>query len=343
MTIPPGVKSICHGAFWGCKGLTTITIPASVTFVATFAFHSCDWLTTVTMCGECPDDGNEIFLQCPELLSIHVPSNAKSWAGMKEWQGIPITTANAVSKSNKRMELVDDCMWTYRVNNGEATIVATKRRSKDCAVSYLPKGHVVIPSILGGVGVTCIGSSAFKESDGLTSVVIPPTVKCIGAEAFHCCYYLKSVEIPEGVTNIQGHAFRYCNRLTSVKIPSSVTHIGPGAFNGCSSLTSFVVSQKNANFASINGLLCTKDGKTVIAGVNGDVVIPSGVMNIESAAFYHYGVKSVKIPGSVTNIGDLAFYFCHSLKSIHVPANAKNWAGMKKFQGIPLVFDAESR
>ena len=29
------------------------------------------------------------------------------------------------------------------------------------------------------------------------------------------------------------------------------------------------------------------------------------------------------------------------LKSIHVPANAKSWAGMKEWQGIPLVFDAK--
>ena len=29
------------------------------------------------------------------------------------------------------------------------------------------------------------------------------------------------------------------------------------------------------------------------------------------------------------------------LKSIHVPAKVKSWAGMKDWMGIPLVFDAK--
>ena len=34
---------------------------------------------------------------------------------------------------------------------------------------------------------------------------------------------------------------------------------------------------------------------------------------------------------------------CKMLKAIHVPPNAKSWAGMKEWQGIPLVFDAETK
>ena len=32
---------------------------------------------------------------------------------------------------------------------------------------------------------------------------------------------------------------------------------------------------------------------------------------------------------------------CSKLKSIHVPAKAKSWEGMKDWFGIPLVFDAK--
>ena len=42
------------------------------------------------MRGERPDAPNNIFQGCGKLGSIHVPANAKSWAGMKEWQGIPL-------------------------------------------------------------------------------------------------------------------------------------------------------------------------------------------------------------------------------------------------------------
>jgi len=54
------------------------------------AFEDCKELTTVTMCGERPNSRDGVFNKCNTLSAIHVPANAKSWAGMKEWQGIPL-------------------------------------------------------------------------------------------------------------------------------------------------------------------------------------------------------------------------------------------------------------
>ena len=49
-----------------------------------------------------------------------------------------------------------------------------------------------------------------------------------------------------------------------------VTSIGYSAFSGCSGLMSISVGPGNANYKSVNGLLLSKDGKTLIQGVNGD-------------------------------------------------------------------------
>ena len=75
-----------------------ITIPSTlggypVTGIGNDAFRGCSGLTSVTMLGERPDtpkrpDG--IFEGCGNLKSIHVLANAKSWEGMKNWQGIPL-------------------------------------------------------------------------------------------------------------------------------------------------------------------------------------------------------------------------------------------------------------
>ena len=42
------------------------------------------------MRGERPTSNNSIFKGCGKLKSIHVPAKAKSWAGMKDWHGIPL-------------------------------------------------------------------------------------------------------------------------------------------------------------------------------------------------------------------------------------------------------------
>ena len=68
-----------------------MTIPAGVAKIEGGAFYNCGELTEVTMLGERPEAPNAIFNKnCGKLKSIHVPANAKSWAGMKDWFGIPL-------------------------------------------------------------------------------------------------------------------------------------------------------------------------------------------------------------------------------------------------------------
>ena len=90
VTIPEGVTSIGNCAFHYCTNLTSVTIPNSVTSIGSGAFSGCSELANVTMRGERPEAQKEIFKKCGKLKAIHVPANAKSWAGMKEWQGSPL-------------------------------------------------------------------------------------------------------------------------------------------------------------------------------------------------------------------------------------------------------------
>ena len=81
-------------------------------------------------------------------------------------------------------------------------------------------GAVTIPESVTYNGntysVTSIGSSAFRDCSGLTSVEIPNSVTSIGNLAFQNCSGLTSVVIPNSVTSIGDWTFGYCSGLTSV-------------------------------------------------------------------------------------------------------------------------------
>ena len=158
-------------------------------------------------------------------------------------------------------------------------------------------GDLVVPAELGGFPVVGIRDSAFQG-----------------------CTALKSVEIPDSVTSIGDRAFANCSGLASVMISASVRRIGYYAFENCSKLNSFFVAEDNPYYKSVSGLLLTKDGKTLVMGVNGDVTIPDGVTRIAGTAFEGCdGLTSISIPDSVTSIEYSAFSGCEGLKCVILP------------------------
>ncbi|MCR5069660.1 MAG: leucine-rich repeat domain-containing protein [Prevotella sp.] len=228
-------------------------------------------------------------------------------------------------------------------------------------------GAITIPEYVtyNGVtySVTTIGSSAFSNCSGLTSVTIPSSVTGIDNYAF---FYsgLTSVTIPNSVTTIGKEAFSNCNRLkkvivpnidiknwcsivfssskdnplyyahhlysdenteiTELVIPDGVTSINNSAFYGCSGLTSVTIPSS-----------VTTIGSYAFSGCSGltSVTIPSSVTSIGSYAFSGCsGLTSVTIPNSVTSIGDWAFYGCSGLTSVTIP-NSVTSIGNSAFSG----------
>ena len=200
------------------------------------------------------------------------------------------------------------------INNG-TELEVTFRGSYYDFYSNEYQGNVVIPEEVTFMNrtrkVTSIGTLAFADCSGLTSVTIPNSVTSIEYGAFSVCLGLTSVTIPNSVTSIGDGAFDHCSGLTSVTIPNSVTSIGDDAFRECSSLTSVTI-----------GNSVTSIGGSAFSGCSGltSVTIPNSVTSIGHDAFGGCsGLTSVTIGNSVTSIGNRAFSVCSGLTSITIP------------------------
>ncbi len=276
-----------------------VTIPSSlggkpVTVIGECAFRSCSGLTSVTIPDSVKGIGSRAFQNCGGLTSVTIPDGVTSinWSAFSGCSGL-----------------------TSVMLPDSVTYIS----------DYAFSGCSNLTSVTIPDGVTRIGDCAFRSCSGLTSMTIPDSVTSIGSRAFQNCGGLTSVTIGNGVTSIGSEAFYKCGGLTSVTIGNGVTSIGSKAFLGCGGLMSILVAPGNANYKSENGLLLSKDGKTLVQGVNGNVVIPGGVTSIEEYAFYGCsGLASVTIPDGVTSIGDATFYGCSGLTSIKIPNNVTN-------------------
>ena len=157
-----------------------------------------------------------------------------------------------------------------------------------------------------------LGSRAFYNCSGLTSLSLPSGITSIGWEAFSGCSGLTSLSLPSGITSMGNEAFSGCSGLTSLSLPSGITSIGWEAFSGCSGLTSLSLP---------SGI--TSIGWEAFSGCSGltSLSLPSGLTSIDFNAFSGCsGLTSLSLPSGITSIGGNAFSGCSGLTSIYVYA-----------------------
>ena len=163
--IPSSLKSvtvtggnILYGAFYNCRGLTSVTIPDSVTSIGEQAFYNCRGLTSITIPDSVTSIGDSAFSSCNALTRIIGSSYATSviakQCGASTFEVI-ITSGTSIGE--------------YAFNNCSALTITI------------------------GNGVTSIGNYAFHNCSSLTSVSISDSVTSIGSCVFEYCSGLKTV------------------------------------------------------------------------------------------------------------------------------------------------------
>lgn len=200
--------------------------------------------------------------------------------------------------------------------------------------SYSCYGNRAIKSVEFGEGVSRIGSYAFSSCSELTSVKFSEGVTEIGTQSFYNCTKISSLDFPSTLTTIDDFAFFYLPLLEEVTLPASVSRLGSAPFGDCPSLRSIVVEEGNKNYASLDGVLFTKDmtrlinypigdGKesytmpasVTVVGANSmrnnvvmtEISLSPALTTIEAGAFNYCAVTSFTIPAGVSMIGASAF------------------------------------
>ena len=326
LVLPEGLKAVGTDAFAGCTGLTEVTIHDGVTAIGKSAFSDCSGLTGVVIPDSVTAIGDSAFSDCSGLTEMVIPHSVKAigvgvFKRCNRLTKITVDSGNAHYMSQNDLLLTRDGRTLVQGVNGAVTIPSGVTVIAESAFEgYDGLTQVTLPA-----GVEVIGPNAFYRCGGLTDVAIPAGVEVIGPAAFYGCGGLTDVAIPAGVEAIGVNAFYGCSGLADAVIPASVTNIGERAFAACGRLKAISVEAGNEVYSSRNGMLLTKDGTTLIQGVNGEVEIPPGVVTIGEWAFVYYAdLTRVVIPASVRNIGAYAFHYCESLTNVVMQGGVTN-------------------
>ncbi len=175
-----------------------------------------------------------------------------------------------------------------------------------------------------GAALRETGDHAFYYNKELESVTLPSSMKVLGSYSFDNCSALRSITLNEGLEEIRNGAFSGTG-IEKLHLPST---LNPGKDNGSSviafwseaSLTELTVDKKNPYVNSEDGVLYSKDGKTVVAVPAGktDVTIPDEVETISREAFSSWTGSEITLPTSVRTIEKQAFKMCSNLVSVNI-------------------------
>lgn len=122
------------------------------------------------------------------------------------------------------------------------------------------------------------------------------------------------------VTAIAEKAFQLNKTVRSFTIGSKIRSIGSCAFARCASLTNIYVDRGNPYYQSIDGVLYSGDGKTLLsyptAKAYSSYPVASGTETIGERAFYSCkALTSLSFPDSMRSIGEYAFAWCTAVKT----------------------------
>ncbi len=184
-----------------------------------------------------------------------------------------------------------------------------------------------VTSLLGGGDATI----KYKIENGEATVVSVPNKSAI-----------TKITIPdeyEGVpiTKIADYAATNLEYVTDFSIGKNVKEIGVWALENNQNIIAFKVDEANKSFCDVDGVLFTKDMKTLLfypiakdlveeKNNEGNIIevseytIPDGVETIRTKAFYKcYPLKEIIIPDSVKRIEEKAFFRCDKIGELKLP------------------------
>ncbi|MFR3919976.1 MAG: leucine-rich repeat protein [Clostridia bacterium] len=337
LTIPDSVVTIGSGAFSGVTGLKTIIIPGTVKTISTSAFAFNTTLETVVIEEGVQIIGQQAFNGCSNLRSINLPQSLTKIGHLAFY----------------------DCKKIERVT--------IPRGVRDIG-NYVFANCTLLADAVFENGNDIVSDSCFTNCSNLRKVTIPSTVQTINSTAFNNCLKLDEInlednqsyvfdngilktadgtkivfmtngllanistfEIPNGVTNFGMNIGLYTN-IKQINIPSTLESLG-AANKFPKSISNVIVDENNTRYASENGILYTKDDKTLIMCYlkEKDINIQEGILTLNAYCFKQAeNAENIILPESLQTISSSALRENNKFNKILIGKNVSSISPMFK-------------
>ncbi len=200
----------------------------------------------------------------------------------------------------------------------EGTQISWKLTVDEAGWDLVGKGDPYTLTLTGtGPMVSWTAGNGFSKSpwisykDNITTIVVEDGITSIGDWNFIGCSSIMRIRLADSVTSIGESPFTYKSLLKEFHCPAGLKTIGEAAFQGCGQLETLELNEGLEEIGAEAFLSCSK-----LANVN----FPASLTSVDRDAFANAGLISLKIPSTLTDIGEGAFCNMQKLQTIEVDA-----------------------
>ncbi len=291
--------------FYSTSGITSVSIPATTTTISYYAFSPANNRNLVEYVVD-PNNPNYSSLDGvlynknkTKLIAYPYGKNELTFTVPSSVTEIDYYAFNCLTFVQTVIVGANPTSLDYAFNNNGCSRTVLR----EIVVDSNNSNYSSLDGVFFDKLQTTLLFYPIKKTD--VSYVVPNTVTTIRKAAENP--FLTSITLPTGLRTIGGYAFE-SSKLTSIFIPDSVTSYSGNPLLGSRSLTSINVGENNVNYKSIDGVIYSKNGQTLLdypAGkTDTSFEIPSGVTTLGSQwNWYNNFLRKITVPSSVTSIG----------------------------------------
>ena len=317
-----GVGSSAIGDIMADSNIKSVTLPSTIEYIDKWAFRG--QIGVFISQNTNPSAINDNILDNWDRSRLFVPDGTVSaYQGTTGWNNFH--TISNLSERKVTFTDPDNNVVYEGLIGGEYAIVKG---------SDNPQAHLIIYNTVQigdeGLPVTMIAENAFKDCQGLSSVIIPEFVTEIGEKAFDGCDNLENITVLwENPIHIASSVFSNYDAMLIVPDGKRPTYKSDEVWCRFLDINDGTIEQKDEE-SGASYLIGDDETATVTdakASHNGYVEIPETindnensylVSNIEDFAFANRSdVTSVTISENISTIGEGAFAGCSSLSAIY--------------------------
>lgn len=290
------VTMIAEYAFYGAEDINSIVIAGKTMELDQKAFQSCE-VEKIVITGCDLTVGENAFSYCDDVSEVYI-SNSK--LDMEAYAFYDTGKDMGVKIINCTGVLDDKAFQSCGV--GELIISGCTLELGENIFSYCED----LVTITMDSSTLEIGKYAFYDSGDDTIVTFTNCGLNIDDKAFQSCGLI-TLNITESDTVMGENSFSYCEDLTDGVIGANNIEIGTYSFYDCTSLVNVSIAADSEN----DNLELFIDDEAFQSCSVQNVVIGRGKVEIGDNAFsYCEDLVSVEIKGTLSDIGDYAFYDC---------------------------------